>query len=140
MRIYVPITWQDLAASEISARPVFTAAELTEEFDDAETAELYAQQRASDLAVAVLRAPRRVILAADVAHVGEPVGEDPARYLLDAPLRWDSVVAILVDEAGVAEILRAATDPSDANLEAAAAVPLLWYDVTERDALLQQTS
>lgn len=135
MRIYVPITWEELSAPEISARPVFTAAELQGVFDDDETAELYAQQRASDMALAVLRCVRRVILAADVAAAGEPIGEDPARYLLGAPLSWDDVAALLVDEPDVPEVLAAAADPSEAKLEAAAAVPLLWYDASERGAL-----
>ena len=83
---------------------------------------------------------RRVVIAADVApeHVRELApGEDvlPGTVQVTAPVPWDDVASLLVDEAAAEADVRAARGGDEAAFERAAEADLLWYDVCEREHL-----
>lgn len=148
MRLYVPATLADLAAPDLTSRPASAVtpalrAALVDE--DEEGLEMSAFLTAADLAVLRLAdgaGPwRRVVLAlevadavamgpvaADLAHLPSLVGELPVTP-------WGRVVSIHVDEPEAEERVRAALDDDDAYAELAE-VDLLWFDPSERAALL----
>lgn len=151
MRVYIPATLADLSSDHLTARLVFTAGEdVRAHFDDEETAELYAFQRAADESVRCLaRAQeaaaddetgppdlRRVVVAAEIPSVGEAAGEDPACFASAGPVEWRDVVAIHVDDAGAREpVSRAVSSGAESAFDALAGVPMLWFDVSERHAI-----
>lgn len=147
MRVYVPATAADLRASQISARLAHAATRtlaeaLTEE--DEEGLEVSASLCAADSSLMLLAVPgaetlpsRRVVVAADVdgASVEElAVGEDvlPGTVRLGAPVPWESVAALLVDEAAAEGDVEAARRGDEEAFERTAEADLLWFDVSER--------
>ncbi|WP_136313914.1 DUF6912 family protein [Actinomyces procaprae] len=153
MRVYLPATASDLAAARISARTAHAATPtLAAVFpeEDQEGLEVSASLCAADASVLLLAEPgardqadRRVVIAADVDDelVREvPVEGDvlPGTVQVTAAVEWESVAALLVDEADAEADVRAARTGDEAAFERAADADLLWYDVSERAALAQE--
>ena len=151
MRIYLPATMADLAATEgLTARSghVVTPglrAELGT--DDPESAEHVALLLAAEESLMLLADAqghggiglRRVIVAADIEPVPVPPGEHAP---VSAPaVPWRQVVSFHVDDADdfrAVQVLTAAAAGDRAARAAAADLDLLWYDVSERLDLLDQ--
>ena len=153
MRIYLPATAADLRAEAISPRTAHAATSalvraLPEE--DEEGLEVSASLCAADASVVLLAEPgarglpdRRVVIAADVdaGAVRElEVTEDvlPGSVSVEAPVPWEDVAAILVDEPGVRADVALARVGDEEAFERAADADLLWYDVVEREALARE--
>ncbi|CAM2906244.1 DUF6912 domain-containing protein [Actinomyces slackii] len=153
MRIYLPATAADLRAEAISARHAHAATQalaraLPEE--DEEGLEVSASLCAADASVMLLAEPgaegladRRLVIAADVDDqvVGElAVDEEtlPGTVAVGAPVAWEEVAAILVDDPQAEEDVRAARTGDEEAFERAAEADLLWYDVVERQALAHE--
>ena len=138
MRVYLPATAADLTAPALSPRTAHAptaslAAALPEE--DQEGLEGSASLCAADGLV-----DRRVVVAADVApeHVRELAPDEdvlPGTVQVTAPVPWDDVASLLVDEAAAEADVRAARGGDEAAFERAAEADLLWYDVCEREHL-----
>lgn len=145
MRIYVPLTPEELAAPEISPRLVHAVTpDLVRVLgtQDEEEREYVAFLAAADDSLRFdSPIPRRVVVCADMPHASLelPNAEDQVIetgvHLIDA-LTWDRVDSIHVDEDESREIIAAAREGDDVAFEASADVDLLWYDVIERDALI----
>ena len=148
MRVYVPATAADLRAAQVSARLAHAATRTLAEAlpeEDEEGLEVSASLCAADSSLMLLAVPgaealpsRRVVVAADVdgASVEElVVGEDvlPGTIRLEAPVPWESVAALLVDEATAEGDVGAARRGDEAAFERAAEADLLWFDVCERE-------
>ena len=152
MRIFLPATAQDLSQSEVSSRRAHAAtASLAQALpdEDEEGLEVSASLCAADTSVLLLasqdtqRVPRRLVIAADVdaQDLRElPVDEDvlPGTVELLAPVQWDDVAALLLDEAAVQAEVTAAADGDEDAFERVAEADLLWYDVSERAALARE--
>ena len=61
----------------------------------------------------------------------------PGTVEIAADIPWDDVAALLVDEAEAEADVRSARLGDEDAFERAAEADLLWYDVTERDALAE---
>lgn len=156
MRIYLPATSRDLTADEITPRRAYAATAglaraLPEE--DEEGLEVSASLCAADASVLLLAeidatsdadekavAPRRVVVAADVDPDAvtevEPGGEVlPGTVEVHAPVSWEDVAALLVDEPAAQADVRAAARGDEDAFERAAEADLLWFDVSERAAV-----
>lgn len=153
MRIYLPATAADLRAEAISPRTAHAVtAALAQALpdEDEEGLEVSASLCAADASVLRLAQPgarelvdRRVVIAADVdsAVVKElKVTEEvlPGSVEVQAPVAWDEVAAILVDEPEAQADVRGARQGDEEAFERAAEADLLWYDVVERDALAHE--
>lgn len=153
MRIYLPATAADLRAEAISPRTAHAATAalaraLPEE--DEEGLEVSASLCAADASVMLLAEPgardlpdRRVVIAADVdgGVVSElEVTEEvlPGSVRVGAPVSWEEVAAILVDEPEAQADVHGARQGDEEAFERAAEADLLWYDVVERDALARE--
>lgn len=148
MRIYLPATPAELVARRgLGARDVHGVtpalrAALPEEDD--EGWEFSAQLAAADASLALLAAPgagrRRLVVSVDVpdaAVVPVPDGR-PTSLRLDAPVIWLDVVCVHVDGAEArADIAAALHGDADAAARLGER-DLLWYDVTELDALAEE--
>ncbi|MGP1483789.1 DUF6912 family protein [Actinomyces naeslundii] len=156
MRIYLPATAAHLRAAALgsstgsllahAATPALARA-LPEE--DEEGLEVSASLCAADASLVLLAEPeaegladRRVVIAADVdgEHVRELAVEGdvlPGTVEIAADIPWDDVAALLVDEAEAEVDVRSARLGDEDAFERAAEADLLWYDVTERDALAE---
>ena len=156
MRIYLPATAAHLRAAALgsstgsllahAATPALARA-LPEE--DEEGLEVSASWCAADASLVLLAEPeaegladRRVVIAADVdgEHVRELAVEGdvlPGTVEIAADIPWDDVAALLVDEAEAEVDVRSARLGDEDAFERAAEADLLWYDVTERDALAE---
>ena len=150
MRVDLPATAADLSALQISPR---TAHAVTPALaralpdQDEEGLEASASLCAADASLVLLAAPgaegladRRVVIAADVedARVAEPAaGGDvlPGTVRVEAPVGWEAVAALLVDERAAEADVRAARAGDEEAFERTAEADLLWYDVTERGPL-----
>ncbi|MDO4242282.1 MAG: hypothetical protein Q4C85_00700 [Actinomyces sp.] len=149
MRVYLPATGADLSAPRVSARRAHAvtpalAAALPEE--DEEGLEVSASLCAADTSVELLAtgarelADRRVVLAADVDPelVREVAVEGdvlPGTVELLGEVSWEQVAALLVDEAGAEADVSLARTGDEEAFERTAEADLLWYDVSEREAL-----
>ena len=150
MRVYLPATAADLTAPALSPRTAHAvtaalAAALPEE--DQEGLEVSASLCAADSSLVRLSRPeadgladRRVVVAADVVpeHVRELAPDEdvlPGTVQVTAPVPWDDVASLLVDEAAAEADVRAARGGDEAAFERAAEADLLWYDVCEREHL-----
>lgn len=161
MRIYLPATSLDLSMPQVSARTAHAVtpalrAVLPEE--DLEGLETSACLCAADSSLRLLAsagphaADRRLVVAAEVAptivtpldRVPEDGAADlavdplPGTVAVTAPVPWRDVVALLVDEEQTEPEVRQARLGDDDAFERAAEADLLWYDVTERTALLTE--
>ena len=156
MRIYLPATAAHLRAAALgsstgsllahAATPALSRA-LPEE--DEEGLEVSASLCAADASLVLLAEPeaegladRRVVIAADVdgEHVRELAVEGdvlPGTVEIAADIPWDDVAALLVDEPEAQDDVRAARLGDEDAFERAAEADLLWYDVTEREALAE---
>lgn len=156
MRIYLPATAAHLRAAALgsstgsllahAATPALARA-LPEE--DEEGLEVSASLCAADASLVLLAEPeaegladRRVVIAADVdgEHVRELAVEGdvlPGTVEIAADIPWDDVAALLVDEAEAEVDVRSARLGDEDAFERAAEADLLWYDVTEREALAE---
>ena len=154
MRIYLPATAAHLRASVLSsshqpltahaATPALAQA-LPEE--DEEGLEVSASLCAADASLMLLAAPgagaladRRVVVAADVdsSEVSELSASGdilPGTVELRTPVAWESVAALLVDDAEAEADVRAARTGDEDAFERAAEADLLWFDVSEREQL-----
>ena len=88
-------------------------------------------------------ADRRVVIAADVdeAKASElPVSEDvlPGTVEVTAPVAWEAVAALLVDEPAARTDVRRARTGDEEAFERAAEADLLWFDATERAVLADE--
>lgn len=150
MRIYLPATAADLRADTISPRPAHAptpalARALPEE--DQEGLEVSASLCAADASLVLLAEPgaagladRRIVVAADVepeaVHELAPGGDVlPGTVKVTTEVPWDQVAAVLVDEAAVEPDVRAARLGDEEAFERTAQADLLWFDVTEKQAL-----
>lgn len=145
MRVYLPATATDLVARELRPAVVHAVTpalrgELPGE--DTETLELVAFLAAADDSVRLIadRAapPRRVVLAADVPDTAlaaaSPDALETVRIPRD-PIPWDAVVSIHVDEPDAAAQVAAAAAGDEGAFDALGERDLLWFDVTEREAV-----
>jgi len=154
MRIYLPATAAHLRAAVLgspqepflahAATPALARA-LPEE--DEEGLEVSASLCAADASLVLLAEPgaegladRRIVIAADVdaEHVRELAVEGdvlPGTVEVNAEILWEDVAALLVDEAEAEADVHAARLGDEDAFERAAEADLLWYDVTEREAL-----
>lgn len=150
MRVYLPATAADLSAPTISPRTahaVTSALARALPDEDEETLEASAGLCAADASLMLLSRPgagvladRRVVIAADVdaAAVSEvPVSEEilPGTVQVGAPVAWEAVAALLVDEREVEVDVRAARAGDEAAFERVGEADLLWFDVSEREYL-----
>jgi len=152
MRLYVPATLADLELPEIGPRPACAVtpalrAALPEE--DEEGLELSAFLSAADLAVLRLADTagphRRVVLALEVPAAtsfaaltdsGAAAGADLGCVVGELPTTpWSALVSIHADEPEATDAVRAALS-DDAAFEELADVDLLWFDPSERAALV----
>ena len=151
MRIYLPATASHLRAAALgssqeplvahAATPALGRA-LPEE--DEEGLEVSASLCAADASLVLLAEPgaeeladRRIVIAADV----------DAEYVRELAVEGDvlpgtvevtgDVAALLVDDAAAETDVRAARLGDEDAFERAAEADLLWFDVTERDALAE---
>ena len=156
MRIYLPATAAHLRAPALgssqepcpahAATPALARA-LPEE--DEEGLEVSASLCAADASLVLLAEPgfegladRRIVIAADVdaecvrelAVEGDTL---PGSVEVSGKILWEDVAALLVDEAEAEADVRAARLGDEDAFERAAEADLLWYDVTERDALAE---
>ncbi|MCR2052367.1 hypothetical protein NSA19_05810 [Actinomyces bowdenii] len=153
MRIYLPATAADLRAEVISARAAHAATPALAQAlpdEDEEGLEVSASLCAADASVLLLAEPgaqglpdRRVVIAADVDPqvVRElAVTEEvlPGSVMVEAPVPWEDVAAVLVDEAGAQADVALARVGDEEAFERAADADLLWYDVVERDSLADE--
>ncbi|TFH53729.1 hypothetical protein E4J66_01790 [Actinomyces viscosus] len=156
MRIYLPATAAHLRAAALgssqepllahAATPALARA-LPEE--DEEGLEVSASLCAADASLVLLAEPeaegladRRIVIAADVdaEHVRELAVEGdvlPGTVEVATEISWDDVAALLVDESEAQADVRAARLGDEDAFERAAEADLLWFDVTERDALAE---
>lgn len=144
MRIYIPATAADLRGplepNHVHAVTPGLRAALPGE--DEETLELVAFLAAADDSLRLVAGrgavPRRVVVSADVAGdaLTQPGDEAIETALVPSgPIPWSAVVSIHVDDPGArAEIAAAAGGDADA-FERAGELDMLWFDVTERDAV-----
>src|SRR5690625_1567488 len=162
MRIYVPATAADIAAEAIAPRwahavtPALRQA-LPEEDDEglAESAML----AAADESLLRLRAEsrvvaRRVVVVAEVPSASVTVPETrpwrpgderlPSAVEVLAPVGWQDVEAIHVDDTHSQDVVRRALRPASGEAELAEAVEaayeldLLWYDIVELSRLREE--
>ena len=156
MRIYLPATAAHLRAPALgssqepcpahAATPALARA-LPEE--DEEGLEVSASLCAADASLVLLAEPgaegladRRIVIAADVdaEYVRELAVEGdvlPGTVEVTGEIPWEDVAALLVDEAAAETDVRAARLGDEDAFERAAEADLLWFDVTERDALAE---
>lgn len=156
MRIYLPATAAHLRAAALgssqeplvahAATPALGRA-LPEE--DEEGLEVSASLCAADASLVLLAEPgsegladRRIVIAADVdaerVHELAVEGDTlPGSVEVSGEILWEDVAALLVDEAEAEADVRAARLGDEDAFERAAEADLLWYDVTERDALAE---
>ena len=156
MRIYLPATAAHLRASVLgSSHQPLTAHAATPALaqalpeEDEEGLEVSASLCAADASVVLLAEPeaagladRRIVIAADVdaENVRElPVEGDvlPGTIEVTGEVSWEDVAALLVDEPEAQDDVRAARLGDEDAFERAAEADLLWYDVTEREALAE---
>ena len=116
---------------------------------DEEGLEVSASLCAADASVVLLAEPeaagladRRIVIAADddAENVRElPVEGDvlPGTIEVTGEISWEDVAALLVDEPEAQDDVRAARLGDEDAFERAAEADLLWYDVTEREALAE---
>lgn len=146
MRVYLPATVTDLAAESLRPNVVHAVtAALRAELpgEDDEMLELVAFLAAADDSIRLIQehgaAPRRVVLAADLPaqELSEP-GPD-ALETVRVPrhaIQWAAVVSIHIDEPTAADRVAAAAAGDDEAFDALGEQDLLWYDVTERAAVV----
>ncbi|MGC5615270.1 DUF6912 family protein [Georgenia sp. Z1491] len=147
MRIYLPATPAELAATPgaVHAHAVTRDLAAAVPDEDEEGLELVAFLAAADDSVrrrSELDAPgaaRRVVVSADVADgAAIPVpGGLPSLVRLEAPVGWDAVAAIHVDEASVQVDVEAAAAGDDEVFERVAELDLMWFDPSERATILE---
>ena len=156
MRIYLPVTAAHLRAAALgspqepqSAHAVTPALTRALPDEDEEGLEVSASLCAADASVVLLAEPeaagladRRIVIAADVdaENVRELVVEGdvlPGTIAVTGEISWEDVAALLVDEPEVQDDVRAARLGDEDAFERAAEADLLWYDVTEREALAE---
>ncbi len=143
MRIYIPGRTSDFAEMTFGADIVHLVsdalrAELHE--DDDEYLEMVATLAAADdsLRAATADSPLRVVIAADVPEsaLDLPAGDNlPTARVLTAPVTWDDVAAILMDDDSAADLNSRAISGDEAAFEASEDNDLLWFDPTEREVL-----
>ena len=157
MRIYLPATSADLSRPD--GVPPRWAHAVTAELrralpdEDDEGLEAAALLAAADESIDHLRAattaaPRRVVIAAEIAESATvPVerarqwqaGDDqlPSAVDVRATVPWRDVVSIHVDdEAAAADVSAALED--DTVVDRAAEHDLLWHDITEREQVARE--
>lgn len=145
MRIYLPATRSDLDSDTLSSdRAHAVTAQLRRALpdDDEEMLELVAFLAAADDSVRLIAQrdddPARYVFAADVPESQVAAARDDeieTVVALSAPVAWSSVVAIHTDEEQAALDVHAAAQGDDEAFERLGERELLWFDVTERDAL-----
>ena len=152
MRIYLPATAAHLRASVLgSSHQPLTAHAATPALaqalpeEDEEGLEVSASLCAADASVVLLAEPeaagladRRIVI--DAENVRElPVEGDvlPGTIEVTGEISWEDVAALLVDEPEAQDDVRAARLGDEDAFERAAEADLLWYDVTEREALAE---
>ncbi|MGO1172702.1 MAG: DUF6912 family protein [Actinomycetaceae bacterium] len=143
MRIYLPATPDELASAPAATHAHAVTSDLMAAVpdEDEEGLEVIAFLAAADDSVR-LHADRgadvgralRVVLAADVpgGTVTPEDGDLPSFVRLDAPVEWDEVAAIHVDEESAEEEVRRAAGGDDDAFERVAELDLLWFGPGER--------
>ncbi len=145
VRLYLPATLLDLRAADglhPSAAHAATPA-LAEALpdEDVEGLEFAAMLAAADGSVALISAdeaapPRRVVVVADLSAEFSQVTEGlPSEVAAPSLVAWTCVRSVHVDDVDAeADVAPAARGDAEA-LDRAAERDLLWYDVSELDAL-----
>ena len=138
MRIYIPLTPEDLAAA-IEPRLVHAVTpelKRTVPREDDEGWEMIAPLAAADDSLRLLagrQARRRMVCVAEVpGRALEHAAELPTARRLTASVEWGDVETILVDEPGYEELVSRAIAGEEAAFAATGDIDLLWYDVIER--------
>jgi len=146
VRIYLPATLDEigpgLALAERRAHAVTPALRALLPEEDDEGLEYVAQVTAADDAVGLLAvrpgAPRlRVVVAADVpdGEVTEDPAEPPTAVVVAGAVRLAEVVCLLVDEPEAVADVVGAVGGDQAARDRLDERDLLWYDVSEIDAV-----
>ncbi|ROR73755.1 DUF6912 family protein [Bogoriella caseilytica] len=150
MRVYLPAIAADLASDHLTPRLAHSVTDdlaraLPEE--DEEGLELTATLAAADDSVRLLaraenEPPRRLVIAADLPAAVCQRAEGPdhleTAVEVQVPVAWNLVVAILLDAPEAEADVTAAITGDEAALDRAAEHDLLWFDVSERAALLAE--
>ena len=155
MRCFIPLTPADLPADQPAAfaagargfadTPALQSVLADYDQEEREFAACLAAGDYSALAVAAL-APghgvlvgegqtvyRRVVVAVDAPATPVAQAEVPGEVTLDAPVRWQQAVAILIDEEAAETLVASAHEQE--SLDALEDYDLLWFDITERHRL-----
>ncbi|MFC5369733.1 DUF6912 family protein [Arcanobacterium bovis] len=147
MRIYIPLTLDDLNSAPILPRAVHAVTSgLAEHFpnEDQEGLEMVATLAAADDSLRLMSADsqnfRRIVAVAEIVdnYVSIPQQRDDVlvtqRNLTDV-VAWNRVEALLVDEPGSEELVAQAIAGDEEAFLASGDIELMWYDVIERDAV-----
>ena len=158
MRIYIPATMNDIASDVISERTVHAhtaqlerAADLRDvpPGEQRDVLEAMAMNAAADDSLRRLAAcaetsekaaePRRVVIVAEVADSALASGEAdqlPTARILTRPVHWKHVESIHIDDDEALDDISDAMAGDEAAFERSYEHELMWYDVTERDDLI----
>lgn len=147
MRVYLPATPVDLVAPDgVGARrahavtPALRATSPGESEEDLEVPAFLAAAASSLAALTDADLPLRVVVSAEVDHATPVPGDDVTQVQVPA-VAWSAVVSIHVDDPDDGDaraVVRAAVGGDDEAAAAADELDLLWYDVSERAALIAQ--
>ena len=146
MRIYLPATFAVLDAHPQpltlqAAHAVTPRVRAALPAEDEESWEFVTQLAAADDSFARITdddVPLRLVVVADVPDATVRVVEDAdelSAVVLSAPVEWRDVVCVLVDEPEAAPDARAARAGDAAAGERLTERDLLWYDVSEVEAV-----
>ncbi|MCI5826133.1 MAG: hypothetical protein MR006_05665 [Arcanobacterium sp.] len=158
MRIYIPVNLADMTATDISARRVHGVTPAAQEAfpeSDREGLEMLATLYAADEALLMLRVSaeqnaaldradfsqlRRIVAVGEVPDTWVEVvpSEVPTALALHHTVPWSKIESIHIDEAGSEELVLQAIRGNRAAFEATGDIELLWYDVSERVALIHE--
>lgn len=156
VRIYIPATSNDISREAILPRTVHAVTPALSKVmpdEDEEVLESVAMLAAADDSLRVLEAlaaggetirPLRVVIAAEVKDsvlsAVEGIDELPTALRLNGEVAWANVDSIHIDDAAVAELVVKSIGGDEEAFEAVADEDLMWYDVEEREDLIDYFS
>lgn len=143
MRVYVPATpaslaeartghWEPTSGFAVTPRLLEVSSH-----EDSDLLDEQARDAAALASVAELHAPLRVVIVADCSRSQVSVGPTghPAHVTIAGRVPADAVVCAFIDEPSAGDDCRAAASGDEAALDRLYERDLLWYDVTEFDAI-----
>lgn len=147
MRIYVPLVLSELALPEIPARRVHAVTPALRSYvpnEDDEGYEFIAAMAASDDSLRLIaqqphELKRRCFVAAEIPEDLLECPENPqlpTERVVRSSLAWRRIVSIHIDEPGSEDLVERALGDEQA-FEETGDIEVMWYDVTERAALIE---